>query len=295
MKLIEKTILKNELQRLTNSEINDLCKLLNKPSSVQKPTMIKRIINSNYEYKEIKERINDLNMIYLLEDRIKIKYLREICENNGISKTGSRHDLLINILKNNIFNFEKLLNLISVTDLNQIYEEIYKKMPRMEKEETLSEIFKEFNIVPSKIKTKEIEEIEPLIENFCFILMPFTSELTLVYNSILKPTVEKMGLKCKRADDFFTVNKIMDDIESAIHKAKIIIADLTDRNPNVFYETGLSHAWDKKVILISQSKDDIPFDLTQWRYIVYSTNQIGLDKLSKDLSKTIDTIISKER
>jgi len=47
----------------------------------------------------------------------------------------------------------------------------------------------------------------------------------------------------------------------------VLLADLTGKNPNVFYELGLAHALAKPVILIAETLDDIPFDLRALRVI----------------------------
>jgi hypothetical protein len=59
-----------------------------------------------------------------------------------------------------------------------------------------------------------------------------------------RPTSLSVG----RADDIFTVNSVLADVWTAIKGAKAIVADCTSRNPNVFYEIGLAHVLDKKVV-----------------------------------------------
>ena len=53
----------------------------------------------------------------------------------------------------------------------------------------------------------------------------------------------------------------MDVIWESINRARIVIADTTTRNPNVFYEIGICHTLGKDVILITQDSEDVPFDL----------------------------------
>lgn len=125
---------------------------------------------------------------------------------------------------------------------------------------------------------------------FAFVLMPFVAELEGVYAEAIKPAVESTGFACYRADDFFTANKIMDDIDEAISQADYIIADLTGRNPNVFYEVGMSHERKKRVILLTQTMEDVPFDLRSWRIIPYEDTPEGRDKLVRGLRRTIRTI-----
>lgn len=71
-------------------------------------------------------------------------------------------------------------------------------------------------------------------------------------------------------------------IYSQIEKADIIIADMTDKNANVFYEVGYAHAKDKLVLLITKDANDIPFDLKHYRHIVYGTSIADLKKQVKE-------------
>lgn len=72
-----------------------------------------------------------------------------------------------------------------------------------------------------------------------------------------------------------------------------MVSDLTGRNPNVLYETGLAHACDRDVILITQNEGDVPFDLKHIRYIKYLPNQEGLKKLAADLEESIRAVNDK--
>lgn len=104
----------------------------------------------------------------------------------------------------------------------------------------------------------------------CFIMMPFASPLGDYYSKIYEPAIKKAGLTPIRADnDIFGTGKIIDQIWSGITNAKVLIAELTSRNPNVFYELGLAHALQKPVVLVSSNEADVPFDLKHIRVIYY--------------------------
>ena len=102
--------------------------------------------------------------------------------------------------------------------------------------------------------------------------MPFDDDLDNVYDKFIKPVLETNGFKARRADDIDSQQNILKDVVESIDKSDLIIADLTNNNPNVFYELGLAHALEKKVILLTQSIDDVPFDLKQYRLLEYSTH-----------------------
>jgi hypothetical protein len=103
--------------------------------------------------------------------------------------------------------------------------------------------------------------------------MPFSGTIVTYYQLIYEPAIRKAGLRPIRADaDIFGTGKIMDQIWSGIMAAKVLVAELTSRNPNVFYELGLAHALQKPVVLISSNGDDVPFDLKHIRVIYYDLN-----------------------
>jgi hypothetical protein len=127
----------------------------------------------------------------------------------------------------------------------------------------------------------------------CFVIMPFSGSFNDYYQKILKPTIENCGLKSIRADEIYGVKPIIEDIAECIINAEIVIADVTDKNPNVNYELGMAHALSKQVIIISQKIDDIPFDYRHIRAIIYDTKRVDwADNLKSELAKTINLIIS---
>ena len=110
-----------------------------------------------------------------------------------------------------------------------------------------------------------------------FVLSPFGEPFDTIYVDHIKPLVQDTGdLVCSRADDIYDNRPIIEDIWRCIHEARLLISELTDRNPNVFYETGMAHTVGKEVILITQSMEDVPFDLRHLRSIVYDYTPKGM-------------------
>lgn len=126
----------------------------------------------------------------------------------------------------------------------------------------------------------------------CFVLMPFHQDFKKVYREGITPAVKKAKLNPKRADQIFRSTPIIQDIWELINKSVILIADVTERNPNVFYELGLSHALPKQLIIISQKKEDVPFDIQHIRWIKYTNTKSGRKTLSSKLLKAIKTELS---
>ena len=118
------------------------------------------------------------------------------------------------------------------------------------------------------------------------VMMPFDKKFDPVYEAI-RSACTSQGFKTLRVDEIYGPTKIMDDVFSAIVQSRLVISDLTDRNPNLLYETGLAHALDRKVIVIVQNIHDIPFDLNQIRHVPYLPNKEGLDNPKEGLSASI--------
>ena len=119
----------------------------------------------------------------------------------------------------------------------------------------------------------------------CFVLMPFTEEFNRIYKECIKSTIEKHNWICQKADEIYETKAIIDLILEQIHRADLIVADITGKNANVFYELGYAHAVKKNTILLTQSIADAPFDLRHRQLVKYSPEPENLEKLSKDIEK----------
>jgi len=132
---------------------------------------------------------------------------------------------------------------------------------------------------PKVFQISDPEYVEP---SLVAAMMPFHPDFDHVY-SALKEVVEEYGLRCRRADDIWENPAVIQDVVSLIDRSKVVICDCTGRNPNVFYESGIAHTLGRETILITQSAEDIPFDLRHLRYVPYLNNGEGREKLKEQL------------
>jgi hypothetical protein len=182
------------------------------------------------------------------------------------------------------------LNALDVEDENSLKELL---------QETATELFNQD--LAGELNRRRIVQINPMFTgrnflvqpNLCFVLMPFRQELTPIYDDHIKKIVEEVNLECKRADDIFSNTAIIEDIWANINKARLLIADLTGKNPNVFYEVGVAHTIGKDVILTTQNIDDVPFDLRHLRHIQYEYTPRGMEAFEQHLKNTIISILSR--
>jgi len=121
-----------------------------------------------------------------------------------------------------------------------------------------------------------------------FVLMPFNAELSELHKIHFKRLEQELGVTIKRADELYSLNEsFMTKVWRAIYFADLIIADCTQKNPNVFYEIGLAHVLGKPVVFITRSDDDIPSDIKHLDFIEYKYDNEGVDSLLVKLAGII--------
>lgn len=106
----------------------------------------------------------------------------------------------------------------------------------------------------------------------CFVMMPFSEVYDRIYRDLIVPAVEDAGLSAVRADEISGTGFVMEQIRAAIQQARLCIADVTDRNPNVLYEVGFAEAMRKSTILMASDLSQLPFDVASQRVLWYSTD-----------------------
>ena len=137
----------------------------------------------------------------------------------------------------------------------------------------------------------QLADPESVESDLVSVMMPFGEGFSDVFYAI-RETARELDLRCFRADDIWESHTVLQDIVSLIDRSRVVICDCSDRNPNVFYEIGISHSIGRDVILISQSSQDIPFDLRHLRYVEYLNNGEGISELREKLYDRLQYLIS---
>jgi len=137
---------------------------------------------------------------------------------------------------------------------------------------------------------------DPKANELVFVLMPFRDPFNKYYRAIFRPAVEDAGFVALRSDEIFGPTEIIRDLWGSIHNARVVLAELTGRNPNVMYEVGLSHGLGKPVVLVAQSMEDVPFDLRSLRCILYdTTDPEWATRLRSDITNSVRVVISADK
>jgi len=114
-----------------------------------------------------------------------------------------------------------------------------------------------------------------------------------VFDYIIKPAMEEIGMEAFRADHIKESGLISDQMFKAIFNYDLIIALITYKNPNVFYELGIAHYSNKAVIILLEKGNELPFDLKDLRCVFYDLKPRSLfEKVySKELTEHVQAFI----
>lgn len=132
--------------------------------------------------------------------------------------------------------------------------------------------------IDNKLLSREfgLTEIDTKIrENSAVFLTPFTNKGRKTFK-ICKDTLDTMGIYVRMTDNYVEKLDVLSNIILLIIQSEYVIANIEGRNPNVYYELGIAHAWGKKTIIISDTSnlvEDIGFDIRQKRIIMYKSDK----------------------
>lgn len=128
-----------------------------------------------------------------------------------------------------------------------------------------------------------------------FMVMPFSDDVAdSNYQHSIRPICDNFSLEVRRADEIFSTSPIYNDIVKEIQEASIIIVDITNKNPNVFYELGVAHTLKQgRTIMVTQNGfKEMPFDIAHFRIIPYENSIAGKVRFEKQLTSTLTNLLS---
>lgn len=135
-------------------------------------------------------------------------------------------------------------------------------------------------------------------ENTCFVISPIGEEGSEIrersdklFEYVISPALEEYSYEPIRADHIDSPGIITSQIVEHVVESPIIIADLTGKNANVFYELAIRHAYQKPVIQLIDSDENIPFDVAATRTIQIDISDIeSVDSAKSEIQDQIETI-----
>lgn len=119
------------------------------------------------------------------------------------------------------------------------------------------------------------------------------SDMLLEY--VVAPAVTELGYEYpKRADKILETSSISSTIMKMLVESDLVIADLTNGNPNAFYELGIRHLLEKPSVHIMRDGEKIPFDVKDVPVIFINLDTPRKTDKSKSLLKSKIEAIEKD-
>jgi len=154
-----------------------------------------------------------------------------------------------------------------------------KDVPSESQDLSISAFLGSYGISPSEAA------IDP---NLVFVLTPFNSRFWDSFEAIAAACRE-LSLRCVRGDEQEIKGDLVPHIVRYILRARIIVAVVDGRNPNVFYELGIAHALNKTTILVARGPKELPLDLRLRKLVTYETMEDLKANVQRELARSVLT------
>lgn len=135
----------------------------------------------------------------------------------------------------------------------------------------------------------------------CFVIAPIgpprsdTRDQTEgLLDEAIRPVVNGFGLDVTAPHEIAEAGSIPKQVIQHLLGAELVIADLTDLNPNVMYELAVRHAKGEPVVPIAERDTSLPFDITTQRTIFYEDSMHGLSQLKPTLENAVEEALQDE-
>lgn len=159
-----------------------------------------------------------------------------------------------------------------------------------------------YNIVQTQVGMLCMGQTDIKVSNYkvvsekpkVFMIMQFSDKYNDIYENVVKEVCNSkdFDLNVFKADEIYGPGIIITDIIRYINESKIIIAEISPANANVYYEVGYAHALNKPTILIAEKDSKPPFDISPFRVLFYENTIAGKKKVQDGLKKHLDSILN---
>ena len=122
---------------------------------------------------------------------------------------------------------------------------------------------------------------------YVFVIMPFKEKYDL-YRTIEKVVRDAAGINCFRAEDAKGAgHNLLSKIQNMVDRAEMVIAEISNKSPNVYYEVGYAVGIHKRPLLVAKAGTKIPTDLVGLEVIEYAGDRHGMESFEKNLSENL--------
>jgi hypothetical protein len=143
---------------------------------------------------------------------------------------------------------------------------------------------------------------EPDKPKVCFVITPIGDDssptrraIDGLVDAVIEPTLRDLGFEVEVAHRITKTGSISNQVIELLLSADLVVANLTDLNPNVMYELAVRHAARKPVVILADRATRLPFDVADERTIFYTNDMAGVPELAAKLRGMADAAVADEQ
>ncbi|MEE9115503.1 MAG: hypothetical protein V3U09_01235 [Thermoplasmata archaeon] len=271
--------LRDLLRGYNSRTLSELCYILGLYRSGTIARKIQNILDSEYGFAYVNERLNFLIFGLELIDHVSANDLNSIVREHTLARRRRKWDKMVEIVRSEEVTPRELLGPLSIEELGFLYYNLFETEPTQNREGLTREVIKAFDL-------KWLEET--MDSGFIMMAMGRGIELERTYE-VVKDECKRADINAVRIDEIASSGVITEEVLEMIDESEYLFVDLTHDRPNVYYELGYCHGLGKSsenIVLMAKKGTKLHFDVRNMRTIMYQDH----GKLRKELRKRLKAL-----
>lgn len=157
------------------------------------------------------------------------------------------------------------------------------------------------NSKPMSTQKRTAKKIEEVKKKTCFIITPLGSgtsdtrrKADGLIAAVIRPVLKELDFVVKAPHEIEESGSITKQIILSLLNSDLVVANLTELNPNVMYELAVRHAKGLPVVAVVENGTTLPFDIAAERALFYDNDLAGGENLKPRLKTAVEAAMKEK-